>query len=327
MDNNNQAPKLMDQLREQIRLRHYSLRTERTYIQWARRYILFHDKRHPRDMGKDEIEAFLTHLAQDRQVAASTQNQAMSAILFLYRHVLGRDPDWLTDVVRAKKPSRLPVVLTTAEVNRVLLGLSGTSYLAAALMYGAGLRVMETVRLRIKDVDLSRHSITVRHGKGGKDRVVPLPRTLESAIKQQMAHALKLHAADLHDGFGAVWLPNALATKYPNAPTEAGWQYLLAARGRSIDPRSGTERRHHIQAQNVQKAVKRAVKAANIAKPASCHTLRHSFATHLLESGADIRTIQELLGHKDLRTTQIYTHVAGLGAVATQSPLDRLGLP
>lgn len=324
MDNNNRAPKLLDQLREQVRVRHYSLRTEKTYAQWVRRFIVFHGKRHPAKMGKDEIEAFLTHLAQDRKVAAATQNQAMSAILFLYRHVLNQEPDWLTDVVRAKKPSRLPVVLTTDEVNRVLLGLSGTHYLAAALMYGAGLRVMETVRLRIKDIDLAQFSITVRHGKGAKDRVVPLPRTLVSAIKQQMAHALRLHAADLSDGFGAVWLPNALATKYPAAPNEPGWQYLFPAAKRSIDPRGGIERRHHIQAQNVQKAVKRAVRAANIAKPASCHSLRHSFATHLLEGGADIRTIQELLGHKDLRTTQIYTHVAGMGAVATQSPLDRL---
>ena len=320
-------PRLLDQLREQIRLRHYSLRTEKAYVQWVRRFILFHSKQHPRDMGKEEIELFLSHLATDRKVSAATQNQAMSALLFLYRQVLHMEPAWLSDVVRARRPAKLPTVLTPAEVQLLLSELSGSAYLCAGLMYGAGLRLLETLRLRLKDVDFAYRQITIRGGKGSKDRRVPLPELLRPMLQSQRDRSIALHKADLSAGFGEVWLPNALARKYPNAPRSHQWQYFFPARNRSMDSRDGRERRHHVSESSVQKSVKNAVQRAGIEKPASCHTLRHSFATHLLESGADIRTIQELLGHQDVRTTQIYTHVmnrAGLGAL---SPLDRLRGP
>ena len=317
-------PKLLDQLRKQIRLRHYSFRTEETYVQWVRRFIIFHDKRHPREMGKAEIEAFLSHLAQQRRVSASTQNQAMSAILFLYRRVLQMEPAWLSDVIRARRPAQLPVVLTPAEVQALLSQLKGPTYLCAALMYGAGLRVMESLRLRVKDIDFEYAQITVRDGKGSKDRHVPLPRTLRPALQDQKERARQLHRADLDAGFGCVSLPNALAHKYPAATRTFKWQFLFPSRQRSIDPRDGQQRRHHMNVSRVQKAVKKAVMRTDIDKHASCHTLRHSFATHLLETGADIRTIQELLGHSDVRTTQIYTHVMNRGGLGVLSPLDRM---
>ncbi|MGJ8670803.1 MAG: integron integrase [Oceanococcus sp.] len=319
-------PKLLDQLREQIRIRHYSVRTEETYVQWVRRFILFHRKQHPRDMGKREIESFLSYLALGKRVSASTQNQAMSALLFLYRQVLGMEPDWLSDVVRARRPAKLPVVLTPGEVQRILENLRGPNHLCAALMYGAGLRLLETLRLRLKDLDFAYNQITVRNGKGDKDRHVPLPDLLRPALQQQRLAALALHRADITAGFGEVWLPHALARKFPRAPVSNQWQYLFPARSRAIDPRDGKERRHHINESSVQRAVKNAVRRAKIEKAASCHTLRHSFATHLLETGADIRTIQELLGHSDVRTTQIYTHVMNRGGLGALSPLDRLAM-
>lgn len=317
-------PKLLDQLRQQTRVRHYSLRTEQTYVQWARRFILFHGKRHPSEMGKAEIESFLSHLAQQRQVSASTQNQAMSAILFLYRHVLKMEPAWLSDVVRARRPAQLPVVLTVAEVQLLLSGLRGPTHTCAALMYGAGLRVMESLRLRIKDTDFEYAQITVRDGKGGKDRHVPLPRALQPALKDQTQVVRELHRADLKAGFGYVKLPDALARKYPAASRSFKWQFLFPSRQRSMNPRDGQYLRHHMHQSRVQKAVKRAVLKADINKHASCHTLRHCFATHLLETGADIRTIQELMGHSDVRTTQIYAHVMNRSGLGALSPLDRL---
>ena len=317
-------PKLLDQLRHAIRAKHYSYRTEQTYTLWVRRFILFQDKRHPRELGKLEIEAFLTHLAVSRRVSASTQNQAMSAILFLYHHVLKMEPEWLTDVVRAKASRRVPVVLSTREVGAVLGQLSGAQFLAAGLMYGAGLRLMEALRLRVQDVDFAYSQITVRGGKGNKDRVVPLPDRLVVSLEAQIAAALAVHAADVEAGYGRVWLPNALARKYPTADRQPGWQYVFPASGRSVDPQDGTVRRHHIDASWMQKSMKRAVQQSGLRKRATCHTLRHSFATHLLESGADIRSVQAVLGHKDLKTTQIYTHVLERGGFGVRSPLDRL---
>lgn len=317
------TPKLLDQLRYAIRSKHYSYRTEQTYSLWVKQFILFNNKRHPAGMGKPEIEAFLSYLAVQRKVSASTQNQAMSAILFLYRHVLGEEPAWLTDVVRAKTSKRVPVVFSPQEAKQVLGQLEGAAYLAAALMYGSGLRVTESVRLRVKDVDFAYRQLVVRSGKGNKDRVVPLPDAVTGLIEAQITAALALHRMDLNAGYGAVWLPNALARKYPNAATEPGWQYVFPAKARCRDPRSGEVRRHHVDVSGVQRAVKAAVKRSGLRKRASCHTFRHSFATHLLEGGADIRTVQELLGHKDLRTTQIYTHVLQRGAGGVRSPLDR----
>ncbi len=319
-------PRLLDQLREQIRLRHYSLRTEQAYVHWVKRFILFHGKRHPRDMGQREMELFLSHLASDRRVTASTQNQAMSALLFLYRKVLNVEPAWLTQVVRARRPAKLPVVLTPTEVARVLAHLKGSHHLCAALMYGAGLRLLETLRLRLKDIDFAYRQLSVRGGKGNKDRFVPLPHALSPALREQCRTAMALHQADVAAGFGEVWLPNALARKYPNAGRSRQWQYLFPARSRSLDLRDGRERRHHLNESSVQRAVRNAVREARIEKAASCHSLRHSFATHLLETGADIRTIQELLGHSDVRTTQIYTHVMNRGGLGALSPLDRLAM-
>lgn len=322
--NSSPPPRLLDQLRAQIRLRHYSVRTEKTYAQWVRRFVLFHDKRHPRDMGKPEIEAFLSYLAVDRKVSASTQNQAMSALLFLYREVLDMQPAWLEDVVRARRPPRLPVVLTSTEVQAILSRLSGASFLCASLMYGCGLRLMETVRLRIKDLDFEWSQIMVRDGKGGKDRVVPLPESMREALQDQISLALRVHRADRRAGFGEVSMPEALARKFSGAATQPAWQFVFPARSRSVDPSDGVIRRHHYHASMVQRAVHQAVRASGIRKTASCHSLRHSFATHLLMGGTDIRTIQELLGHKDLRTTQIYTHVVRRGGLGVLSPLDRL---
>nr|WP_246417327.1 integron integrase [Rehaibacterium terrae] len=297
-------------------------RTEEAYVGWIRRFILANGKRHPREMGAREVEAFLTRLATRDKVAASTQNQALAALLFLYREVLGEQLPWMENIRRAKRPERLPVVLTRAEVAALLGELSGRAWLMAALLYGSGLRLMECVRLRIKDVDCERRELIVRDGKGGKDRRTMLPAALVEPLRAQMAEARRVHAADLAAGFGAVWLPDALARKYPNASREPGWQYVFPARERSRDPRDGQIRRHHVDEQALQRAMKAAVRRAGLAKPASCHTLRHSFATHLIEDGYDIRTVQELLGHADVATTQIYTHVLNRGAGAVRSPLD-----
>ncbi|MCP5133688.1 MAG: integron integrase [Gammaproteobacteria bacterium] len=317
-------PKLLDQIRDKIRLKHYSIRTEQAYIDWSRRYILYHNKRHPKDMGKTEVEQFLTHLAVERNVAASTQNQALSAILFLYKEVLRQDIGWLDNMEHAKRPARLPVVLTAAEVRTVLAHLEGRHRLMANLLYGGGLRLMECVRLRVKDLDFEYRQITVRDGKGQNDRLTMFPESVIEPLKTHLADVKIIHDQDLRDGFGDVYLPFALARKYSNAGREWGWQYVFPASKRSIAPRSGIERRHHIQEQTLQRAVKEAVRASGIAKPASCHSLRHSFATHLLMSGYDIRTIQELLGHKDVSTTMIYTHVLNRGGRGVASPLDQL---
>ena len=321
----NVKPKLLDQVRAKIRLKHYSIRTEQAYVDWIRRYILFHGKRHPQEMGKPEVEQFLSHLAVERNVAASTQNQALSAILFLYKEVLEKNIGWLDDVERAKRPARLPVVLTAAEVRAVLAHLEGRHRLMANLLYGAGLRLMECVRLRVKDLDFEYRQITVRDGKGQKDRLTMLPDALAGPLQTHLADVKILHEQDLQEGFGNVYLPFALERKYPNAGREWGWQYVFPASQRSIDPRSNIERRHHLDEQTLQRAFKSAVRASGITKPASCHSLRHSFATHLLMAGYDIRTVQELLGHKDVSTTMIYTHVLNRGGKGVVSPLDAIG--
>lgn len=319
----NRPPRLLDAVRQRLRVRHYSLRTEQAYLGWIRRYILAHGKRHPKDMGQREVEAFLSNLAVRGRVSASTQNQALAALLFLYRDVLGQELPWLDKVVRAKKPERLPTVLSAAEVHALLAALDGRSWLLASLLYGTGMRINEALRLRIKDLDFARREITVREGKGAKDRRTLLPDVLAAPLRRQVEHARALHAADLREGFGRVWLPFALARKYPKADRELGWQYLFPADGRSLDPRDGVERRHHLDDQVMSRALKRAAKRADLAKPVTAHTLRHSFATHLLEAGYDIRTVQELLGHKDVATTQVYTHVLNRGAGGVLSPLDR----
>jgi integron integrase len=314
--------KLLDQTRDLIRTRHLSLRTEESYLAWIKQYILFHHKRHPSELKAPEITAFLSYLAVSRHVAASTQNQALSAILFLYREVLGIELDWITDVERAKKPKRLPVVFTKAEVQAILLRLSNTKWIMASLLYGSGLRLMECLRLRVKDIDFASHQIMVRDGKGGKDRVTMLPESLVEPLNLHLARVKALHIQDLQQGRGLVHLPFALARKYPQAEREWMWQYVFPAAKRSIDPRSGKEQRHHLAETVLQRAVKEAVRAAAINKAGSCHTLRHSFATHLLEAGYDIRTIQELLGHSDVSTTMIYTHVLNRGGKAVKSPLE-----
>lgn len=318
-----QPPKLLEQVRSRLRVKHYSIRTERSYVDWIKRFIWFHGKRHPKDMGAPELEAFLSHLAVDRNVSASTQNQAKSALLFLYREVLGVELTWLENVTQAKAPKRLPVVLTAAEAQQVMLQLEGTLGLMAGLLYGSGLRLMECVRLRVKDVEFSRHEILVREGKGNKDRVTMLPLSIAEPLKQHLVRVKALHDQDVTNGYGEVYLPNALAKKYPNAGREWGWQYVFPSRVLSMDPRSGVMRRHHADEKALQRAMKRAVAEAGIVKPATPHSLRHSFATHLLEGGYDIRTVQELLGHKDVATTMIYTHVLNKGGRGVVSPLDR----
>lgn len=317
-------PRLLDQVRDKLRLKHYSYRTEQSYIAWMKCFIFFHNKQHPDTMGEKEIEAFLTHLAVNRNVSASTQNQALCALLFLYKEVLGRELSWLDSMQRAKRPARLPVVLTTLEVQKLLNQLQGRSWLMASLLYGSGLRLMECARLRVKDVEFSRHEIIVRGGKGDKDRITMLPAALIAPLQLHLEKVKVLHIQDLAEGFGDVALPFALAQKYPNAGEEWGWQYIFPASKRSIDPYSGKERRHHIDEQTLQRAVKQAIKSADIHKPASSHTLRHGFATHLLQTGYDIRTVQELLGHKDVSTTMIYTHVLNKGGKGVISPLDQL---
>jgi integron integrase len=317
-----EGPKLLDQVRDKIRLKHYSIRTEQAYTDWVRRFILFHKKRHPGDMGAAEVEQFLTHLAVEGNVSASTQNQAKSALLFLYREVLNIELPWLDEVTKAKAGTRLPVVLTVQETQRLLDRLEGTTGLIARLLYGTGMRVMEGARLRVKDIDFERRELIVREGKGNKDRVTMLPQTLVEPLRQHLVRVKDLHGRELAEGFGDVYLPFALARKYPTAGREWHWQYVFPAAKRSIDPRSGAERRHHVSDQAVQRAVRQAARDARLNKPVTPHTLRHSFATHLLQSGYDIRTVQELLGHKDVQTTMIYTHVLNRGGRGVTSPLD-----
>jgi len=316
-------PKLLDQVRDKIRVRHYSIRTETQYVQWVKRFILFHGKRHPQEMGAVEVEAFLTHLAVEGNVSASTQNQALSALLFLYREVLGVELPWLDNVVRAKKPQRLPTVLSRDEVAQVLERMDGVYGLMARLLYGTGMRLMECCRLRVKDIDFGRREILIRDGKGGKDRVTMLPDTLVQTLQVYLAKRRLLYQDDLAKGMAEVFLPDALARKYPSAASEWAWQYVFPSGSYSLDPRSGRERRHHIDEKLLQRAVKKAVVLSGITKPATPHTFRHSFATHLLQAGYDIRTVQELLGHSDVSTTMIYTHVLNKGGRGVVSPLDR----
>ena len=316
-------PKLLEQVVARLRVKHYSLRTEQVYVDWIKRFVWFHGKRHPKDMGAAEIEAFLSNLAVARAVSASTQNQAKSALLFLYKEVLQLELPWLENVTQAKVPKRLPVVMTQNEVRAVLAQLDGTVWLICSLLYGSGLRIMECLRLRVKDVDFERCEILVREGKGFKDRVTMLPASLVQPLKQQLERVKTLHDEDLLKGYGDVFMPMALDAKYPRAGKSWNWQYIFPSRNLSVDPRSGVVRRHHADEKVIQRAVKKAVTAAEITKLATPHTFRHSFATHLLQSGYDIRTVQELLGHSDVSTTMIYTHVLNKGGKGVVSPLDR----
>lgn len=315
-------PKLLDLVRNKLRLKHYSIRTEQSYTDWIKRYILFHGKRHPNELGGQDVESFLTHLAVEGKVAAATQNQAKSAILFLYREVLEVDLPWLDNVTQAKAPKRLPVVLTVVEVQTLLSRMTGTHSLISNLLYGGGLRLMEAVRLRVKDVDFARREILVREGKGFKDRVTMLPEAVVTPLKAHLVGVKALHDEDLTLGAGEVYLPFALDKKYPNAARDWGWQYVFPSKNLSLDPRSEKTRRHHIDEKGVQRAVKQAVRDMELVKPATPHTFRHSFATHLLQAGYDIRTVQELLGHADVATTMIYTHVLNKGGKGVKSPLD-----
>jgi integron integrase len=324
MTNQARPPGLIQRYREELQVRHYARRTVTSYEQWLRRFLRFHQMRHPRQMGEAEINAFLSHLATEQRVSASTQNQALAALLFLYRTVLGGDVGNLEGVIRARKRQRLPVVLTVGEVRAVLHHLDGAEALVAKLLYGGGLRLMEALRLRIKDVDLEQRCITVRCGKGDKDRRTVLPSSLVEPLKGHMNEVQHQHQNDLSAGWGAVELPHALERKYRNAAREWGWQWLFPQGRRWRDPRQNIEGRHHLDPSLVQRAVRAAVQAAGISKPATCHTFRHSFATHLLEQGADIRTIQELLGHSDVKTTMIYTHVLNRGPSGVRSPADLL---
>jgi len=315
-------PKLLDQVREVIRMKHYSIRTEQAYVEWIKRYIFFHNKRHPAEMAEPEIRAFISDLANKKSVTASTQTVALSAILFLYREVLKKELPYIQGIERAKKSQRRPVVFTQTEVKELLSRLDGVNYLIASLLYGAGLRLMDALRLRVKDIDFERNELTIREGKGDKDRVTMLPQSIKPQLEEHLRRVRVIHDADLRNGFGEVYLPNALERKYPNAASAWPWQYVFPSRVLSTDPRSGRKRRHHISEEQVQRAVRNAIRESSIGKQGSCHTLRHSFATHLLESGYDIRTVQELLGHKDVRTTMIYTHVLNKGGRGVRSPLD-----
>jgi integron integrase len=317
-----QAPKLLDQVRGKIRLKHYSIRTEQAYTDWIKRFILHFGKKHPHTMGAAEVEQFLTHLAVNGKVAASTQNQARCALLFLYKEVLAIELPWLDKVEQAKTPKRLPVVLNRDEVQAILLRLSGTQWLIASLLYGTGMRIMECLRLRVQDIDFKRREILIRDGKGFKDRVTMLPVSLSAALQTHLDKVRTLHESDLVKGFGAVYLPYALERKYPNAAKEWIWQYVFPTAKISTDPRTKVVRRHHVQEQAIQRAVKQAVRDADLTKAATPHTFRHSFATHLLEGGYDIRTVQELLGHADVSTTMVYTHVLNKGGKGVTSPLD-----
>ncbi len=318
-----QKPRLLDEVRERLRLKHYSIRTERAYVDWIKRFILFHGKRHPNEMGRGEIEAFLTDLAVTRNVSAATQNQALSALLFLYKEVLGLDLPWMDNIARAKKPARLPTVLTRSELDRVFARLDGTHALMARLLYGTGMRLTECVRLRVRDVDFARREVLVRDGKGGKDRVTMLPESLVPELERHIERSRHLYEADRAAGLPGVFLPDGLEEKSPNAGREWPWFWVFPAERVSVDPRTRLGRRHHAYEQTLQRAIRRAVLAAGITKPASTHTLRHSFATHLLESGCDIRTVQELLGHSDVSTTMVYTHVLNRVGRGVVSPLDR----
>ena len=319
-------PKLLDQLRTAIRVRHYSLRTEEVYVHWVKRYIYFHGKRHPKNLNEEHVTRFLSHLAVERKVAASTQNQALCALVFLYRHVLQKELGAFGDIVRARRPTRLPEVMTREEVKQLMQRLDGGYHLAAGLMYGAGLRLMETVRLRIKDVDFGYNRITVRDGKGGKDRITMLPQSVKPVLQEHLLQVKALFRADRQNKVEGVHLPGALARKYPRAGISWGWQWLFPSKKLSIDPRTGIRRRHHMYNRSVQRAVTAAAHKAGINKQVGCHTLRHSFATHLIEQGYDIRTVQELLGHKSIKTTQIYTHVLNRGGQGVLSPADNLDL-
>jgi integron integrase len=316
-------PRLLDRVREAVRARHYSRRTEETYVAWIRRYILFHGKRHPVEMGAAEITQFLTALAVEGKVAAATQNQALSALLFLYREVLALEAPWLDGLVRAKRPQRLPVVLSRDEVRAVLQRLEGTPRLMAYLLYGAGLRLLECCRLRVQDVDFGANQVIVRGGKGDKDRVTMLPAAVKADLARHLEVVRSQHQLDLQRGAGWVELPDALARKYPNAGREWAWQWVFPATRMYVDRVTGQRRRHHLHESVLQRAVKDAARLAGLAKRAGPHTLRHSFATHLLEDGHDIRTVQELLGHQDVSTTMIYTHVLNRGPAAVRSPADR----
>jgi integron integrase len=319
-----QAPRLLDQVRDAIARKHYSRRTEQAYVHWIKRFIFFSDKRHPRDMGAPEVTSFLSHLARDRDVAAATQNQALAAILFLYNEVLDQQLPWLNEIDRAVRPARLPTVLSVAEVGRLLAHMEGTKWLMASLLYGAGLRLRECLKLRVKDVDFDYRQICVRDGKGGKDRVTMLPGSVIEPLKNHLVRVRALHERDLASGHGDVELPDALHRKYPKAPYEWGWKFIFPSHKLSTDPATGVIRRHHVFENFLARGVKEATRAARIAKHVSCHTLRHSFATHLLERGQDIRTVQELLGHASVETTMIYTHVMNKGGRGVASPLDAL---
>jgi len=316
-------PKLLEQVRQSLRTKHYSFRTEKSYISWIKQFVLFHGKSHPKDMGEEEVNKFLTHLAVKRKVSASTQNQALCAIVYLYKHILKRDIDDL-NICWAKKHKRIPVVLTREEVKELFNQLSGNYWIMAMVLYGAGLRLREVLHLRVKDIDFNYNQIIIRDTKGREDRVVPLPKKVKDSLQHYLKKVKNLHNQDLKKGFGNVYLPNALEKKYPNAAREWIWQYVFPAHKISTDPRSGIRRRHHLYDTVLQRAIKTASKKAGIQKRVTCHTLRHSFATHLLEDGHDIRTIQELLGHKHLETTMVYTHVVKQGALGIKSPADKL---
>jgi len=317
-------PRLLDQLRGELRIRHYSYRTEQAYAQWVKRFIIFHNKRHPAEMGEPEIRQFLNHLAVNRNVAAATQNQALCALVFLYRNVIKAELGEFSEVVWAKRPKRLPVVFTRCEVGRILNAMTGTYKLMAMLLYGAGLRLTECLRLRIKDVDFENRTITVRGGKGEKDRVTILPEAVVEALGKHIEAVVKIHQQDIREGYDSVYLPYALERKYPNAGKEIGWHYLFPAEELAPDPRTGVVQRHHISDMALQRAVKSAIGKAGIRKPGGCHTFRHSFATHLLEDGTNIRTVQELLGHTNVETTMIYTHVMSKRKAGIKSPADNL---
>ena len=316
------SPRLLDRVRTAMRMRHMSRRTEQAYVFWIKRYILFHGTRHPAALGAEHVTRFLSHLAEDRRVSASTQNQALSALLFLYRHVLGVELPWLDGLVHARRPAHVPVVLGRDEVAAVLSCLSGPPWLMAALLYGAGLRLLECLQLRVKDVDFERGEIVVRRGKGGGDRRTVLPTAVRRALAIHLDQMRAQHEADLRRGAGWVELPGALGRKYPNAGREWGWQWVFPATRTYVHPETRQRCRHHFHESALQRLVRQAVLRAGIAKPAGCHTFRHSFATHLLESGSDIRTVQELLGHRDVRTTMIYTHVLNRGGLGVVSPVD-----
>jgi integron integrase len=319
-----QKPKLLDRLCEALRSRHYSRRTEQSYCHWVKRFIFFHNIRNPVVMAEPEINAFLTHLAVKEKVSASTQNQALSALLFLYRYVLNREIGDLGEVIRARKPRHIPVVMTREEVKAVLANLAGDKWLMASLMYGAGLRLMECLRLRVQDVDFARNEILIRDGKGAKDRITMLPESVSAKLQEHLMKVKKIHGRDLADGWGRVQMPTALDRKYPNAPADWRWQWVFPQENRWVNLQTKEQGRHHVDESLVQKAVREAVANAGLTKHATCHTFRHSFATHLLEAGYDIRTVQELLGHNDVKTTMIYTHVLNRGPGAVRSPADGL---